>query len=189
MIIRSFRSASLLVLALAVAPVMSGCVASSPEEAEEIGVADDALSLPSATYGFSESLKFCKKINYVFGSKKVCTPSIRFEGDVTLGEFETFQGIPVSAAVIVDIDKPFHSETSISVGLESGDGKVCYNASKVDGIDLSVCAKPVDRVLDTNGRKLSFRLKLSVEGSAKISGVGISQEVALYTTPTITVPY
>jgi hypothetical protein len=47
----------------------------------------------------------------------------------------------------------------------------------------------VDRELDTGSRQLRFRLKLSVEGSAKVADVGISQEVTLYTTPTITVPH
>jgi hypothetical protein len=163
----------------------------APEDVSATDSHTAALSLPTQSYGFSQNLKFCKKVSYGFGKVNICSPSLKFAGSVSLGNFETAAdtGIPIGASVVLDMNDPFNSTTTISVGLDSSSNDVCYNASKVDGVDLDVCATPVNYSLNTGSHEVSFQLQLAVKGSIKVSGVGISQKVNLYKTPSITVPY
>jgi hypothetical protein len=188
---RSISRVCLLVVGLVSASLQAGCVAATPEDAEDPGAAAEALSLPDVTYDFSKDLKFCETIDYVFGSTKVCSPSLSFAGSVTLGDYQTFPIIdqPENVLVTLDMNQPFNATTSVRVGLVSSNGGVCYNASQVSGVDLKVCADAVNLAVDGTTRVYSFRMKLTVKGAIEVDGVGISETVDLYETPTINVPF
>ena len=188
---RSFSRACLSLVGLVSASILVGCVAPGPEGADDTGVAAEALSLPTETYSFSKDIKFCETINYLLGSTKICSPGMSFAGSVSIGDYEDYPHTtqPVSALVTVDMNDPFNGSTSLRVGLLSSDGGVCYNASNVSGVDLEVCANAVDLALDATTRVLTFKMKLTVKGELEVEGVGISDTVDLFTTPTVSVPF
>ena len=187
---RSFPGVCVLVLGLVSAPLMAGCAAASPEEAEDTGAATEALSVPDESFDFSEKLEFCETVDLGITSPKLCSPSVSFAGSVTLGDYGwTIGDLPASALVTLDMNAPFHLTESVRVGLESDSGGVCFDAVDADGFTLKLCADAVHRSLNTSARKLSFNLKLTVDGSIGVDGVGVSEDVKLYETPTITLSY
>lgn len=161
----------------------------SKHNLRRLGAAGSALAAAvclTACYEY----EFDKKVKFCEGTPlgKVCTPSLRFEGTLFLDSYTIADGIPTKAEVGLDLDKPFNTTISRSVGLGEDDGKVCYNASKVDGIDLELCFNAINVEFDWEAKEVSGKIRLSVVGGASVQGVGISEEVNLYTTPTIVLP-
>jgi hypothetical protein len=178
---------NLVVVALAAFPV-SGC--GSAVSPDELSGQQSSLSVPTETYNFSESLHFCKKVSYGLGHVTFCTPHIGFSGAVSVGNYTTVAGtgIPEAATVELNFDSPVNKTVTSTVCI-GGSNEICEGIGDSTGVSLDGCVKPESYKLDTSGRTVSFKLRLSIKGSAKVSGVGISSEVTLYTTPTLTIPY
>lgn len=144
------------------------------------------MCLVACDYEFDKNVKFCEKIPVV---GKVCTPSIDFEGKLILESVQTVEGIPVSGTVKLDMDEPFNTTITKTLGLGEDDGKVCYNASEVKGVDLKLCMNAIDVEFDYDNRVVSGRVRVQAVGKAKIEGYGISKTVTIFTTPTVFVPF
>lgn len=173
-------------VALSVLP-LAGC--GSAVDAGDVNSEQAALSIPTQTFNFSQSLHFCETVDLGVTHVTVCTPHIGFSGALSVGDYTTYPDTDLPKAMTANLhfSSPIGFTSTLAVGI-AGSG-ICQGLGDYVGVSLDVCMKSVDYVADTSKHTLSFKLKVSINGSAGVDGVGISDTVSLYTTPTITLPY